>query len=99
MRDGPEAGLAAIDAVVEKGGLDDYHLAHSARADMLRRLGRAAEARGGYERALSMTRLEPERRFSNGGSANWRSKRTRQPAFLHRARMSCQSITGRTGFG
>ena len=63
MRDGPEAGLALIDAIFAHGDLVDYHLAHSARADLCRRLGRNAEARSSYERALALTRLEPERRF------------------------------------
>ncbi|MBI3609382.1 MAG: RNA polymerase sigma factor [Nitrospirae bacterium] len=63
MRDGPEAGLALIDAILARGDLEDYHLAHSARADLCRRLGRTAEARASYERALGLTRLEPERRF------------------------------------
>ncbi len=63
MRDGPEAGLALIDAVFRRGDLMDYALAHSARADMCRRLGRNAEARSSYERALALTCLEPERRF------------------------------------
>jgi RNA polymerase sigma-70 factor (ECF subfamily) len=63
MRDGPEAGLALIDAILTRGDLVDYHLAHSARADLCRRLGRTAEARASYERALGLARLEPERRF------------------------------------
>jgi RNA polymerase sigma-70 factor (ECF subfamily) len=63
MRDGPAAGLALIDAMLMRGDLDDYHLAHSARADLCRRLGRATEARASYQRALALTRLEPERRF------------------------------------
>ncbi len=63
MRDGPEAGLALIDALFARGELTDYHLAHSARADMCRRLGRRAEARSSYQNALALTRLEPERRF------------------------------------
>ena len=63
MRDGPAAGLALIDAILGRGDLRDYHLAHSARADLCRRLGRTAEARASYERALSLTRQEPERRF------------------------------------
>ena len=63
MRDGPQAGLALIDAIFARGDLMDYHLAHSARADLCRRLGRKAEARFSYERALALTRLEPERRF------------------------------------
>ena len=63
MRDGPEAGLALIDAILARGDLADYHLAHSARADLCRRLGRAAEARASYERALVLTQQDPERRF------------------------------------
>jgi len=63
MRDGPEAGLALVDALLATGDLDDYHLAHSARADLSRRLGRAGDARASYQRALTLTRQEPERRF------------------------------------
>ncbi len=63
MRDGPEAGLALIDGITARGGLADYHLAHSARADLCRRLGRTTEARAAYERALRLTLQEPERRF------------------------------------
>jgi RNA polymerase sigma-70 factor, ECF subfamily len=63
MRDGPAAGLALIDAILARGELADYHLAHAARADMCRRLGRTAEARAAYERALGLTQQEPERRF------------------------------------
>ena len=63
MRDGPLAGLALIDAILARGELEGYHLAHSARADLCRRLGRTAEARRSYQRALSLTRQEPERRF------------------------------------
>jgi RNA polymerase sigma-70 factor (ECF subfamily) len=63
MRDGPAAGLAPIDAILERGQLHGYHLAHAARADLLRRLGRTAEARDAYRRALQLTRQEPERRF------------------------------------
>lgn len=63
LRDGPAAGLALIDALLEGGDLADYHLAHSARADLLRRLGRTAEARDAYQRALSLARQEPEQRF------------------------------------
>jgi RNA polymerase sigma-70 factor (ECF subfamily) len=63
MRDGPEAGLALIDAILGRGELDAYHLAHAARADLLRRLDRRDEARAAYERALSLARQEPERRF------------------------------------
>jgi RNA polymerase sigma-70 factor (ECF subfamily) len=61
--DGPEAGLAQIDAVLEHGELANYYLAHSARADMYRRLGRTAEARSSYEKALALTQQEPERQF------------------------------------
>ncbi len=63
MRDGPEAGLMHIDAVLEHGELTNYYLAHSARADMFRRLGRTAEARSSYEKALALTQQEPERQF------------------------------------
>jgi RNA polymerase sigma-70 factor, ECF subfamily len=63
MRDGPEAGLAHIDAVLADGELANYYLAHSARADMYRRLGRTAEARASYEKALALTQQEPERQF------------------------------------
>jgi RNA polymerase sigma-70 factor (ECF subfamily) len=63
MRDGPTAGLALIDAILGRGDLADYHLAHAARADLCRRLGRTAEARASYERALSLTEQKPERRF------------------------------------
>jgi RNA polymerase sigma-70 factor, ECF subfamily len=63
MRDGPEAGLAHIDAILEQGELANYYLAHSARAEMYRRLGRTAEARSSYEKALALTQQEPERQF------------------------------------
>jgi len=63
MRDGPEAGLTHIDAVLEHGELANYYLAHSARADMYRRLGRTDEARASYEKALTLTQQEPERQF------------------------------------
>jgi RNA polymerase sigma-70 factor, ECF subfamily len=63
MRDGPEVGLAHIDAVLEQGELTSYYLAHSARADMYRRLGRTDEARASYEKALALTGQEPERQF------------------------------------
>ena len=63
MRDGPAAGLRLIDDLLAAGHLGDYHLAHSARADLCRRLGRFEDARISYERALGLTRLEPERRF------------------------------------
>ena len=63
MRDGPEAGLAEIDALLEHGELANYYLAHAARADMYRRLGRADEARASYEKALALTQQAPERQF------------------------------------
>ena len=63
MSDGPEAGLKHIDALLEHGELANYYLAHSARADLYRRLGRADEARASYERALALTQQEPERQF------------------------------------
>jgi RNA polymerase sigma-70 factor (ECF subfamily) len=63
MRDGPAAGLALIDAILARGDLADYHLAHSARADLCRRLGKNTEARVSYQRALALVQQEPERRF------------------------------------
>jgi RNA polymerase sigma-70 factor (ECF subfamily) len=63
MRDGPAAGLALIDAILEQGDLLDYHLIHAARADLCRRSGRTAEARESYQKALALARQEPERRF------------------------------------
>ena len=63
MRDGPAAGLRLIEGILEGGALDTYHLAHAARADLYRRLGRIEEARGAYIRALELARQEPERRF------------------------------------
>jgi len=63
MCDGPEVGLTHIDAVLEQGELANYYLVHSARADLYRRLGRTAEARTSYEKALALTQQEPERQF------------------------------------
>ena len=63
MRDGPAAGLALIDAILVRGDLRDYHLAHAARADLCRRLGETGQARASYERAIALARQEPERRF------------------------------------
>ncbi len=63
MRDGPATALPLIDAILARGDLADYHLAHAARADLCRRLGRTAEARASYQAALTLTRQEPERRF------------------------------------
>jgi RNA polymerase sigma-70 factor (ECF subfamily) len=63
MRDGPAAGLALVDAILARGDLVDYHLAHSAQADLCRRLGETAKARAAYERAVALTLQGPERRF------------------------------------
>ena len=63
MRDGPGAGISLVDSLLEQGVLDDYHLAHAARADLLRQVGRTGEARAAYQRALELARKEPERRF------------------------------------
>jgi RNA polymerase sigma-70 factor (ECF subfamily) len=63
MRQPPEAGLLLVEALLERGELHDYHLAHAARADLCRRLGRLDEARVSYERALALAAQEPERRF------------------------------------
>ncbi len=63
MRDGPQAGLALVDGILQRGELADYHLVHAARADLCRRLGRAAEAREAYRKALALTRQPTERRF------------------------------------
>jgi RNA polymerase sigma-70 factor (ECF subfamily) len=63
MRDNPSAGLTLIDAILDRGDLADYYLAHSARADLCRRLGRTAEARTSYQRALTLAQQEPARRF------------------------------------
>ncbi len=66
MRDGPSAGLVLIDEILLQGKLGDYHLAHSARADLLRRLNRKAEAKSAYETALLFAQMKPERRFLEG---------------------------------
>jgi RNA polymerase sigma-70 factor (ECF subfamily) len=63
MRDGPEAGLALIDAILKRGDLVDYHRAHAARAELCRRSGKMSDAKHSYERAISLARQEPERRF------------------------------------
>lgn len=63
MRDGPKAGLVLIETILAHGELTDYHLAHSAKAELCRRLGRIAEARSAYEKALTLTQQETERRF------------------------------------
>ena len=61
MRDGPAAGLALVDELLAQGDLDEYHFAHSARADLCRRIGRNTEARASYQRALSLAQQEAER--------------------------------------
>lgn len=66
MRSGPEQGLALIDAILDRGELTEYHLAHAARADLCRRLGRREEARVSLHKALALSQLEPERRFLEG---------------------------------
>jgi RNA polymerase sigma-70 factor (ECF subfamily) len=63
MHHGPAAGLEQVEAILAAGQLADYHLAHSVRAELCRRLGRTAEARAAYQRALALARQEPERRF------------------------------------
>jgi RNA polymerase sigma-70 factor (ECF subfamily) len=63
MRDGPAAGLPLVDELIAAGRLERYHLAHAARADLCRRLGRAAEAAASYRRAAELAQQEPERRF------------------------------------
>ena len=63
MRDGPEAGLVLIDALLVRGDLSDYQPAHAARADLCRRLGRTDDARAAYRHALQLTHQNPERRF------------------------------------
>ncbi len=66
MHDGPQVGLELIDVILGRGELADYHLAHSARAELCRRMGRTAEARDSYERALALSQQGPERRFLEG---------------------------------
>ena len=63
MRDGPATGLKLIDAILARGDLENYHLAHAARADLCRRLGQTGAARVSYQRALGLTQQAPERRF------------------------------------
>ncbi len=70
MRDGPQAGLLIIEGLLNHGQLADYHLAHAARADLHRRLGNLAAARGAYEQALSLAQQEPERRFLRSRLSN-----------------------------
>jgi RNA polymerase sigma-70 factor, ECF subfamily len=66
MRDGPATGLSLVEAILARGELVDYHLAHAARADLCRRVGRAQDARESYRRALELAKQEPERRFLEG---------------------------------
>jgi RNA polymerase sigma-70 factor (ECF subfamily) len=63
MRDGPAAGLVLVDELLARGDLEEYRLAHATRADLCRRIGRVAEARASYGRALELTRQAAERRF------------------------------------
>jgi RNA polymerase sigma-70 factor (ECF subfamily) len=84
MRDGPEAGLALIDAILARGELADYHLAQAARADLFRRLGRMDEAAEAYRKALALVRQEPERRFLEGRLQEMESHATKKSS----ARMS-----------
>ena len=79
MRDGPAAGLALIDAILERGDLVDYKLAHAARADLCRRLGRLSDARTSYERAIALTQQAAERRFLEGQLANLQSPAPASP--------------------
>ena len=75
MKDGPSEGLAAVDVILSRGDLADYHLIHSARADFCRRLGRVADARVSYETALKLAKQEPERRFLAGRLAELGSEK------------------------
>ncbi|HEY8258674.1 MAG TPA: RNA polymerase sigma factor [Gemmatimonadales bacterium] len=80
MRDGPAAGVALIDAILARGDLGDYHFAHSARADLCRRIGKTDEARASYERALRLTQQGPERRFLERRIAGLSDETHRTPA-------------------
>jgi RNA polymerase sigma-70 factor, ECF subfamily len=75
MRDGPERGIEMIDALLARGELATYHLAHSARADLLRRLGRTKESLAAYGTALEFTTQQPERRFIERRMAALRESR------------------------
>jgi RNA polymerase sigma-70 factor (ECF subfamily) len=77
MRDGPEAGLALIETILVRGDLTDYHLAHAARGDLCRRIGRVEDAINAYERALELATQEPERRFIGGRLNELRGERIR----------------------
>jgi RNA polymerase sigma-70 factor (ECF subfamily) len=85
MHDGPEVGLAAIEAALGLGGLDDYHLAHAARADMQRRLGLIEAARASYQRALELTRQPAERRFLQARLARLASPTRAGPSVPNRS--------------
>jgi RNA polymerase sigma-70 factor (ECF subfamily) len=74
MRDGPEKGLRLIEDLLERKELADYYLAHSARAELCRKLGQLVEARASYEKALALARQEPERRFLPGRLAELKIK-------------------------
>lgn len=87
MRDGPQAGLVLIDELLAAGGLDRYHLAHAARADLCRRLGRTVQAREAYERALQLSRQGPERAFLERRLRELKDGRT------HRADQQCRNGT------
>ncbi len=63
MRDGPAAGLAIIDAILDRGDLANYQFAHSARGELLRRAGKTSQARAAFQRALELTKAEPEKRI------------------------------------
>jgi RNA polymerase sigma-70 factor (ECF subfamily) len=75
MRDGPSAGLSLIEAILERGDLEDYYLAYSALADLNRRLGKTAEARAAYEQSLKLARQEPARRFLERRLAEMKNER------------------------
>ncbi len=75
MRDGPGAGLELIDALLDDGRLDRFHLLHSARAELLRRMGRTNEAEEDYRRALTLEQTGPERRYLEGRLAELRAAR------------------------
>ena len=70
MRDGPEPGLTLIDELLARGELAGYHLAHAARGELSRRLGRTDHARAAFNRALELAKQEPERRFLKARLAN-----------------------------
>ena len=87
MRDGPSAGLLHIDRILSRGDLADYHLAHAARADLCRRLGRTSDARDSYARALTLAQQEPERRFLQNRLDEMRNQAD-EPDFLGASRIA-----------